>query len=170
MIPHRRVGMAAPVAPAPAPSRKRARAAPAINVDESDDDVRVVAVKRPRLQPSASSSSSSSSSSSRPPKRVVIDLDDDEIVPLDWTTPILPSSESCAPVAGPSRPRQRAPSPVLTPIERLIRLLPDLDCDEAQRLLAKPEFAVAESPVDAVAEHLLSLEGQVCPKSRARTR
>ena len=166
MIPHRRVGMAAPVAPAPAPSRKRARAAPAINVDDSDDDVCVVAVKRPRLQPSASSASSSSSSSSRPPKRVVIDLDDDEIVPLDWTTPILPSSESLAPVAGPSRPRQRALSPVLSPVERLAALFPDLSRAHALVLLAEPRFTVAESPVDAVADHLFGLGGEV--RSHAR--
>jgi len=163
MIPHRRVGMAAPVAPAPAPSRKRARAAPAINVDESDDDV--VAVKRPRLQPSASSASSSSSSG-RPSKRVVIDLDDDEIVPLDWTTPILPSSESLAPVAGPSRPRQRALSPVLSPVERLAALFPDLSRAHALVLLAEPRFTVAESPVDAVADHLFGLGGEV--RSHAR--
>lgn len=172
MLSRKRMAEIAASAPASAPTRKRARVESAIDLDSSgDEDIRVVSVKRP------------SSPSIQARTRVVIDLDVEEGSP-DWLpsseafVPVAGSSRSpkrgCdrsppfAPVAGPSRRRQRDPSPILDPVDRLLKIFPDLDREHAVALLAEPRFVVAESPTDAVANHLFGLGGEVRTAARSR--
>ena len=148
---------------------KRPRVEPAhevIDLCDSDDDAPTAPTpsKRPRLaDPPPTSSSPAHKDKGKGKAREVIDVDDDEALPKWAISPVLPPlapAKSAPPVAGPSRPRP--PIPAASAVEQLLALLPGLDRDEAKTLLADPKAAKhGASAVNAVADHLFSLNGDV---------
>lgn len=138
--------------PKPASSTSRKRP---IDLDSDVDDVQLVSGRRPRVA-LASSSSTSAPVKGHGQAREVITLDDDsdaddEALPLDWLTPVLPPSSELEP-----RPAKR---PRLDPTAQLIELFPGLDPAEARRLLG-------EKTLEAAVGHLFDLEGKVRARGR----
>ena len=137
---------------------------------ESDEDVAPAPTPSKRARPVApvpSSSVSSSSSKGKGREIEVIDVDDDVALPLWSVSPVLPQASSSRapvkPVAGPSRPRPSTGG-AATPsqVDQLLALFPGLDRDEARKLLADPKAVKhGASAVNAVADHLFSLNGEV---------